>query len=368
MVNYSTEELHVGEQPFPFELCRKAEQVGPLVLDHWWMNTRRLYGQRRRPAPNLQNITAYFWALCRQHRTAADPEVQESYLLANLVPWARSNAGRRIFADAHLTRPELLDSSTVEVQKNLEELLRKSRQDTLTLAAFNDRTADILGPPNLAAEIRDRYQEVVEDLLGEARAALGKDSCAGVKIAVAAWQQMMRGIGRRAGFGLDKQVLDILSYECRAALHRCYSAVWWDLLPHLALKHHLSPPSLRFLAFWHLDHCGAAEQGAHALFHLFHGHIFGLHPAGGTFLQSPIGRSLLGAWLQKPESEAAYGQLLHGMYVTLYHYSDLRDLGSTGRRKQPTSQSDDMMLHLENEVVGEAKRRRRLSIRSTDAR
>lgn len=368
MVKYTTEVLSIDCQSFPFELCRKTEQLSLLAVDHWWMNTRRLYGQRHRPAPNLQNITGYYWALSQTHGTVENPEVQESFILARLSPQARSNAGRRIFADAHLTRPERLGGTTEEARAELETLLQASHDKTLTMVDFKNRTADILGPPLLTSEVQDRYVELTDDLLGKACTALDKDGSAGVQFAIDRWQQLMRRIGRRAGHALDKAVLDILSYECRAAFHRCYSAVWWDLIPRLALKHHLSPASQRFLHFWHLDHCSESAQGPHALFHLFHGHIFALHPAGGALLQSPTGRSLLGAWLSEPESEVAFGHLLHALLVTLHHYAEQRETGAGSRRKQPISSDSDTILHLEKSVVGNLKRRRRHHIRSTDAR
>ncbi|MBL8792398.1 MAG: hypothetical protein JNM56_00690 [Planctomycetia bacterium] len=368
MVKYITESLAVDGRTFPFELCCKDEQFGSLALSHWWMNTRRLYGQRLRPAPNLLNITDYFWALCRKHGTAHDPEVQESFLLARLLPHVRSNAGRRVFADAHLTRPERLGSSIEEARAELETLLQASRNQTLSMMDFKNRTADILGPPVLTPEVQDRYPALTDDLLGHARVSVVKSDSTGMQIAIDRWQQLMRRIGRRAGQALDKQVLDILSYECRAAFHRCYSAVWWDLIPRLTLNHGLSPANQRFLHFWHLDHCSESAQGPHAWFHLFHGHIFALHPAGAALMQSPTGRSLLGAWLTEPASERAFGQLLHALLVVLHGYAEQRETGAGTRRKQPISSDNAAVLELEKAVVGKLQRRRRVRIRPTDAR
>lgn len=178
----------------------------------------------------------------------------------------------------------------------------------------------------------------------------------------------MRRIGRRGGHALDKQVLDILSYECRAAFHRCYSAGCWDLIPRLTLKYHLSPANQCFLHFWHLDHCSESAQGPHAMFHLFHGHIFALHPAGAALLQSPTGRDLLATWLQEPESAAAFGRLLHAIFVTLHRYVEQRETGASNRRKQPIYSDSNAVLQIEKAVVGKLKRRRRHAIRPTDAR
>jgi hypothetical protein len=332
VVEYVTEELQVDGQSFPFQLCRKAVHLSRLAVNHWWMDTRLLDGQRNRPAPNSKAITSYFWALCERHGTAQDAEVQESFILARLLPLARSHASRRVFADAHLTRPECSRSSREEMRAELEALLRSSRQDSLSMVDFKNRTADILGPPILSPEVQSRYLELTEEFLGDARAALIQKGTPGLQVAISRWQEMMRTVGRRAGMALEKQVLDILSYECRAAFHRCYSAVWWDLIPRLTLKYDLNLASQHFLHFWHLDHCESAQE-PRALFHLFHGHIFALHPAGGALLQTPTGRIHLGAWLQEPESETAFGQLLHALFVTLHHYVEQREVDASSRRK-----------------------------------
>jgi hypothetical protein len=270
--------------------------------------------------------------------------------------------------DAHLTRPESQGGSRQEEQDTLEGLLKASKEKTLTMLDFKNRTADILGPPVLAEEVQSHYRQVTEGFLGRARAALMRDGTAGLQVATTDWQQMMRLIGRRAGHVLEKQVLDILSYECRAAFHRCYSATWCYLLPRLAEKYGLDQPTLSFLRFWHLDHCSESAEGPHAYFHLFHGHIFGLHPSSGAMLQTPTGRENLAAWLSQPDSEAAFGRLLHAIFVALYHYVGQRDTSSDCRRKQPISRSDNDVLELERQMIGKVKRRRRSRIRPADAR
>ncbi len=97
--------VSVGEQGFTFRLCRKAEPLGPVKVDHWWMRTTELYGQRtqrRRQGGNHAAVTAAFWALCRQGDGPLERDVQESYLLARLLPDVRSQGSRRVVADACL--------------------------------------------------------------------------------------------------------------------------------------------------------------------------------------------------------------------------------------------------------------------------
>jgi hypothetical protein len=125
-----------------------------------------------------------------------------------------------------------------------------------------------------------------------------------------------------------------LSYEARAALHRCYSATWVELLAHLSEKYQLSPPSRKFLELWHLDQ--VRERGpanAEAWDHLFHGHVFALHPIGGGLLRTPTGRELVGAWLSDPDSQAAFGRVLHALWAAAYHYDERRESQALERRQ-----------------------------------
>lgn len=81
--------LAVTDQPLVFSLCRKAEQLGAVLIDHGWMRTTALYGQRARSKQRSGNFTAVttgFWALCCREGSQYEPDVQESYLLARLVP------------------------------------------------------------------------------------------------------------------------------------------------------------------------------------------------------------------------------------------------------------------------------------------
>ena len=89
MVGNHVEALELDGRLFRFELCRRAIRMGPVPVDHWWMDTRRVYGQRGRSATVRDALTGYFWALCQHHETDAEPDVQESYLLAGLLPRAQ---------------------------------------------------------------------------------------------------------------------------------------------------------------------------------------------------------------------------------------------------------------------------------------
>jgi hypothetical protein len=162
------------------------------------------------------------------------------------------------------------------------------------------------------------------------------------------WQRLMRSVGRSRGNQREKQLLDILSYEARAALHDCYSTVWQHLLlPHLSRKYALSAQSERFLRFWHLDHATESNLGDQARFHLFHGHIFGLHPAGALFLSAPAGQALTGAWLADADSESAYQRLLGGLCLAVFQYAAQRDNAADDRKKRPQERGGTKLQDLE---------------------
>ena len=99
--------------------------------------------------------------------------------------------------------------------------------------------------------------------------------------------------------------------------------------------YHLDRPSLNFLRFWHLDHISEAEQDVPACFHLFHGHVFGLHPIGADLIRTHTGRDLIGAWLTRPDDPEAFGRLLHSIYLAAFVYYLRRETTADDRRQRP---------------------------------
>jgi hypothetical protein len=354
-------QVAVEAQHFTFSLCRKAEQMGPASIDHWWMKVTELYaqrGQRRWRCGNYQAAVGCFWALCKQAGSAAERDVQESYLLARLLPEARNQGSRVVFADACLaSRSHARGTRVLEEAANLDAMIRGSRDCTLSRVEFRDRTADVLGPPPLSEEAVAEYRAFTSELLSPACEALGRGEAAGLKLARERWGGWMRSIGRRAGNAVQKQVLDVLSYECRAALHRCYSAAWCELLPVLERSYQLTAESKRFLEFWHLEPCSEAAEGDAFFFHLFHGHVFALHPASGELLRTAAGREVLGRWLTHPD-EASFGRLLHALYVAALHYAGRKEQAALERRKQPTLAGGPELVGLEERLAARRTGRR----------
>lgn len=353
------ERVCVGDQIFTFTLCRKAVQLGNVEIDHWWMQTTELYRQqtvRRCKGGNYEAVTEAFWALCCREGSQAERDVQESYLLARLLPFARSHGSRRIVADAFMALWTVAAQAKREAVQDLDLGLRSSCTETLTPRRFSRRTADVIGPPVLSKDVKQTYLNYCTELFDPAVALLGDDKEAAVAQLQSGWQRLMQAMGRRRGRLVEKHVLDILSYEARAALHRCYSAAWHMLLlPHLAQEYQFSVETVKFLRLWHLDQ--VSESSADAYFHLFHGHIFALHPATALFLSTSMGRELVGSWLKR-DSKRTFGRLLHGIFVAVHLYAGLREAVAQRRRKQPKTFGGRELISLE---IQRATRRRRRS-------
>jgi hypothetical protein len=343
MISDIRERVSVGGQAFTFKLCRKAERLGPVAVDHWWMRTSELYrqrAQRPRRGGNYEALTEAFWALCRRGGSHAERDVQESYLLARLLPSARSQGSRRVVADACLApRTSAARAGREAAVHELDELLRGCPTASMTPLEFSRRTADVIGPPVPAAGLEEAYRACCSELFDPAVAALAAGKEAGVERLLAGWGRLMRSVGRHGGRPLEKQVLDIL--------------------PHLSRSYQLSPESVAFLRLWHLDQASESDLGEAAHFHLFHGHAFALHPASALFLSTPAGRELVGGWLSAGRSDGAFGRLLHGVLVAVHHYAGLRDEAAQRRRKQPLGLGGPELVNLEEQLSGRRRRRPR---------
>lgn len=367
MIENLKEEFILNGEKFGFELCRKSENFGDVPIDYWWMDQRVLYGQRNQKAPNRVAITTFFWAACRHHDSTDDPGAQETFILASLLPHVRSSGARRVFPDAHLSRSKKLEATKSRVVTELESMLRSSEIQPITRLEFRDQTADVLGPPVFENSQQMLYQEFTDALLREACQHVALDSERGLDIASRRWSDFHKSIGRRGGQSERKQILDVISYECRAALHRCYSATWCALLPCLAQKYEFSEDNFLFHRFWHFDNVTESAGDLQARFHLFHGHAFALHPASGTFLKTRTAKQLVGDWLTDPANDEAFGKVLSGILVAVHQYAIRRETYATLRRKQPASGSDDLD-ELQGQCVEKLSGRSRTKRRKTDAR
>ncbi len=323
---------------FKLELCRKQTALGQLPLDQWWVCKRGLYGERGKDSANRQEIVDCYWSHCQAEGSAReDRSTQEAYILATLLPQARSNTSRHVFADASLTKykaEEELDRAAVVEQ--LERVLQSARDTELDVPSFYRRTGDVLGPPQYEDDVQTCYKEFVEEILGETCDALRRGGTEDLQLAVDRWADKMNKIGRRKGHTTEKTVLDVLSYECRAAFHRCYSAVWLLLLEKLQVEFSFSEECVLFHRLWHLDQILPSNESDEHRVHLFHGHVFGLHPACSDFICTQTGAELVGELVVAPSDISCHHRLLNGLLIAIHQYAIRKDVAKELRKKQPT--------------------------------
>ena len=299
------------------------------------MNQKGLYGERKQESWNRKTIIDYYWALCKKVGSHSERDVRESYILALLLPHARSNGSRKVFCDATLAKPKRMKTFNHKIVSELEQILKNGIEHECTEVEFRDRTANLLGPPQYEQEVFRLYKQYCQEIFDEGCEFLHRDSSEGFSASMERWAEKMRKIGRRRGNEKKKQVLDILSYEARAAFLRCYSCVWVELIRYLYEKEGLSDAEVEFHKLWHLVIKKPAAETDEALFFPFHGHVFGLHPACGTFIQTESGGMLLEDCINNPKSAPAYQRLLNGFLMAMFQYAERHNTYAMLRKKGP---------------------------------
>jgi hypothetical protein len=350
------EEIELRIRPFDsevtFRLSRKGETLGPLEIDQWWMPIPSVYpSSPKSRKDNYSAVVDCFLQLCRQAGSDREPAVAESYLLARLLPHVRPLGSRRVFADGRLGSR----AAASKGDRSLDDLLRADPLVPISEVEFRDGTGDIIGPAAIQPDVQTRYDSFCRDLFDGVHHRVVDNREQAVRDVTERWSKWKGGFGRRRGRNIDKAVLDVLSYEARTALHRCYSAAWAGIvLPCLKERYGLNLRSYRFHEFWHLEQTREANPGEAHYFHLFHAHVFGLHPAGAAFVGTAAGKVLLGEWVQAacdPELMAAtsadrraadvqisraYGRLLRGLLLGVYDYAGRRSDINETRKGRPS--------------------------------
>lgn len=317
--------LGLGDERLALPVHVKQTSLGEVNIDHYWLDVRTLYGQRNRPATTHSAVLAVYRYMCEREHEFFSTATTETYLLAALLPTVRANGSRRVFADARLP-----GSSTkrqkVQIEE-LEEILRASRSASISRQQFYDTSLSLLGRPEFTENEQLAYLKLTTELFrGTHRLYRGEHDAALARLKDN-WAKLNRQYGRRRGCEVEKIALDALSYECRAAFYRCYSALWCKLIPYLAENHGLTNESLSFLRLWHLE---ALDMGH--IYRLFHGNIIGLHPAGTILTTSPTARSVVSEWLLDPASDERFGRILNAILLAIHHYSEQRTEKNSGRR------------------------------------
>ena len=305
---------------FTFELCKRSTKLGEVDIPQYWIDKRHLFPTRNRAARMFQPIIGYWWALSCGEGLANDPDTQDIYLLANLLPQARSHGSAHIVADSSVTKRERGDAA-----ESLEEMLRISRDKRLTAMEFRESTADAIGPVKADPALMARYSAITDELLSVGRAAINRDGALGLAVIKERWADLMKNIGRHGRDPQDRKILDILSFEARAAFFTCYDVAWPNLLVAMHKRELLTPETQAFHVLWHLQHRFPSNEPLMGDFFLFRGTPYALHPAAGLLIQTPTGQSLIGDRISQPNSEEAKERLWHAISVATYHYKMLID-------------------------------------------
>jgi hypothetical protein len=322
---------------FSFALHKHPLTEGPDGLVMWSMPRATVYPTRGRAPKNLQPILDYYLLKQKAFKRDAEPDVQETYILASLLRWVRSGGSRKVIADSaqRVTRGPRLNRLITD----LNDLLAGGRHSTMDGQTFADKTAGLIGPVEYDAEFRARYEQMAALLLEPARAMMREDARQGARLALDRWLHWVEGFGRHRGHELDKRVLDVLSYESRAAFHQAYSEVWIDLVSVLAHKYQWPRATVRFHLLWHTQRRYPAQQEGMGDFHLFHGHVLALHPATDLLLLTKTGVELVRDAMEPKEdpvmSQSALYRLLNGLFLAVYFYDERRRDESDRRRQRP---------------------------------
>ena len=344
--------LVVGHERFVFDVQHKVEDLGGVAVRQLWLAKRTLYDPRRRGARNARSVVDAFWALARARGDGDDPGARESYLLAKLLPDSCTKAARTVMPDGGFGPDYLAVHRSAEVAAlhDLERMLSSSAGGRTGLVEFARLTADLLGVPHLDAAETETYDRLAASLLDDAKARLPGDPRRAVRLMTARWAEFKRRWARRRDrdFPAEKRVLAVLSYECRAAFNYCYAEVWERLLAAdgpLRARFDLGPADLAFLRLWHSHHAWDANERADARFYLFHGHVFGLHPALSLLIRTRRGREILGAYAAaapQPDDEAAWGPVLFAATLSVNTYMQTMADVAESRRALPTIAPGDV--------------------------
>lgn len=363
---------------FTFQLAFRPERYGEREFEHWWIDIRTIYRQRRQKAINFDPLINLWWNCCLENDSIDYRGVCESFLLTKLFERMRSNGSKRVLIDSLPAKGKR--GERAEIVDNLETMLKNSSSDEIGISDFSTRTADFVGPPKFEKDVFDLQNEFAKQLFDEPVKLLQSNQAeAAIAASIQVWDNWHRRYGRHANMKLEKLAMDILSYEARAAIHRCYSHFWdfvtRDFLPNVRS---CSKASCVFHRFWHLDILFRAKEFADRDFHLFHGHILGLHPGTHFFLQTETGRRLVGDWIsvapidwqynEQPES-AELRRLLNGLFVAIADYSNRNDITKYMRQESSGQMPDQFDISdavADGGAISRISRNRRRSKRNND--
>ena len=303
-------------------LMSRQTALADQTIQQYWIPKQGLFGTRNNRSGNHSAVLDFFKCLCRdeedRHETSA-----KVHLLASLLPLVRSNKAQGIFPDASVSRPKNCPTPSDFNSEELETQLKESESERVSIIDFCNRNREAVEFPDFPDATFRLYREFEEELFDGATSLWWDDPAEAKVLVEERWLRWRDGLGRHRGNEDKKDVLNILSFECKAAFHQCYSALWVEMIPRLMVNERNQEFSQTFHTLWHLDHRLAIPGHARDV-HLLHGLALGLHPAFGMLLTTETGSRLVGETVAEPENIAAQERFLHAGLVSLYLFAAAR--------------------------------------------
>lgn len=321
------------EQAGSIRLISRNTVLGDSLFRQFWIPKTGLFGTRNKLSSNHSAVLDFYRCLCIDRLNDQLETPAKVHLLASLLPLIRSNGAQGIFPDASVVTPKNCPTQSEFSAETLEFQLKASEAEQISVADFCNRNREALEFPDFPDSTFKLYWEFESELLGNPTSRWWENPTAAYELVEKRWLQWRDGFGRRRGNKEKKDVLNILSFECKAAFHQVYSALWVEMIPNLIEDQDNQLFSQRFHALWHLDH-RISIPGHDRDVHLLHGLALGLHPALGTMLKTETGSRLVGEAVAAPEDTDAQERFLHASLVSLYLYA--------AARRSRTSQGNDV--------------------------
>ena len=309
------------------ELMSRRTTLADQPFKQYWVSKQGLFGTRRKRSGNHAAILDFYNQLCVDRNKDRHEMSAKVHLLASLLPLVRSNKAQNIFPDASTLQPkECLEPSEFNPEA-LEVQLRKSKSARISVVDFCNRNRDAVDFPCFSASTFELYREFEAELFCDVPSRWYDDAPAAKVLVEQRWMRWCNGFGRRRGNKEKKDVLNILSYESKAAFTQCYSALWVEMIPHLLVGQENPDFCRQFHTLWHLDH-RIPVPGSERPVNLLHGLALGLHPSFGMLLTTETGSRLVGETVAMPRDIEAQERFLHAGLVSLYLYATARQFRS----------------------------------------
>ena len=313
----------------PLTLCRQELDLGGNVIPQYWVDKRSLVARNGTCGSNYKAIIDHFYHKACQLRLVGQ-DTAETHLLATLLPLVRHDKAQSVFPDASLKRRSKQDRA--EYLEQLDAMVASSRGDRLKLADFQERTRNAVDFPTFSDDEIALYRKWSDELFDGLAGSWTHDLNGAADTMKSRWEVWRKQFGRRSGNQLQKTVLNVLSFESKAAFHQAYSVAWKTVLPLIGEGLTSTETFTNFHGLWHHEQ-RIVGRGSRPDSHLLHGLVLGLHPALGLLISTPTGRDLIGEMVAKPSDIAAQERFFNATLISIFLYDSERSTYNSSRQK-----------------------------------